>query len=108
MAGVLLSVSGCMSVPDQASCDHRPKEQVCTDLLENKNDQTQSLLEGLCVGTYSNDLCTRTGALGGCKCTGCENGSSIRWLFPDPVNDINTAEDVMAACDEAMQTFVAP
>jgi hypothetical protein len=103
---VLVGVGACSSVPDQGSCDGRPKVQVCTDFLENKTNQTRSALDGLCVGTYSDDLCGRTGALGGCECAGCENGRLVEWYFPDAANNVTTAEDVMAAC--GTKTFVAP
>jgi hypothetical protein len=103
---VVLGLCACASVPDQGSCDGRPKVQVCTDILENETNQTRSALDGLCVGTYSDDLCDRTGALGGCECTGCDNGRLIEWRYPDPVNNINTAADVMAAC--GTKTFVTP
>jgi len=102
----LLAAGGCLLVPDQGSCDGRPQEQSCTDLLENKNSHARSTLSALCVGTYSDDLCDHTGALGGCQCDGCENGVSIQWLFPDPARNINTAADVMAAC--GTKVFVAP
>jgi hypothetical protein len=92
--------------PDQGSCDGRPAVQACSDLLENKNDHMRPTLAGLCVGTYSDDLCDREGALGGCECADCENGRTIEWMFPDPANDINTAEDVMAACGTLV--FVSP
>lgn len=103
----LVAASGCVLVPDQGSCDGRPQVQACVDLLENKNSHARTTLSGLCVGTYSDDLCDQTGALGGCQCDGCENGRTIEWMFPDPANNINTAADVMAACG-TNRVFVTP
>jgi hypothetical protein len=103
---VVLGAGACSAVPDQGSCDGRPRVQVCTDILGNKTNQARTALEGMCVGTYSDDLCNRAGALGGCECPGCENGRLIEWRYPDPANNVNTAEDVMAAC--GTKTFVAP
>ena len=102
----VLVVAGCSLGPDQGSCDGRPTVQACTDILENKNDQTRAALSALCVGAYSDDLCDHQGALGGCECTGCENGKQIEWMFPDPANGITSAEDVMVAC--GTKVFVAP
>src|SRR4051812_28458686 len=85
-------------IPSQASCDGRPTEQACTDLLTNKNSQFESTLKALCVGTYSSSLCNHTGALGGCQCDGCETGKSVEWLFADASKNINTAADVKTAC----------
>lgn len=100
-------LSACVfSVPDQASCDGRPQSQACVDLLTNRNNQAESTLKALCVGTFSTSLCNHTGALGGCQCDGCENGKSIEWLFPDPAKQINTTDDVMRAC--AGRPFVSP
>jgi hypothetical protein len=108
MLCALVVVGGCFAVPDQASCDGRPQAQSCTDLLENKNNQAGTTLDALCAGTYSEDLCDTTGALGGCQCDGCENGKSVEWLFPDPAKNINTAADVMAVCATLNRTFVTP
>lgn len=103
---VVLSCAGCFAVPDHASCDGRPQSQDCTDLLNNKNNHAGATLKALCAGTFSENLCDHTGALGGCQCDGCENGKAITWLFPDPPNHITTAADVMTKC--ANQPYVAP
>jgi hypothetical protein len=103
---LLLSLSACGLAPSQASCDHRPTEQSCTDLVANRNNQLESTLDALCIGTFSTSLCNHTGALGGCSCDGCENGKAVEWLFPDPSKNINTAADVMKACGK--RTFVQP
>jgi hypothetical protein len=100
-------LSACFfSVPDQASCDGRPQSQACVDLLTNRNNQAESTLKALCVGTFSTSLCNHTGALGGCQCDSCENGKAVEWLFPDAAKQINTAADVMQAC--GTRTFVSP
>ncbi|MDB4964962.1 MAG: hypothetical protein JWN44_651 [Myxococcales bacterium] len=101
----LLAACG-FSVPDHASCDGRPQEQACVDLLTNKNSQAETTLKALCVGSFSTSLCDHTGALGGCQCDGCENGKSIEWLFADPSKQINTADDVRRVC--ANRPYVAP
>ena len=92
-------------IPDQASCDGRPTEKHCVDLLTNRNNQFETTLKALCVGTFSTSLCNHTGALGGCKCEGCENGVSIDWFLPDAAGGFNTADDVRKKCP---QSFVAP
>lgn len=105
---VLLGSASCglVSVPSQASCDTRPKEQSCTDLLTNRNNQLESTLKALCVGTFSTGLCNHAGALGGCGCDGCENGKSVTWVFPDPSKNIQTAADAMRVCGSS--PFIAP
>jgi hypothetical protein len=102
----VIGAAGCGLVPSQASCDGRPNEPACTDLLTNKNNQARPTLVALCVGTYSDSLCNHTGALGGCECDSCENGKGIEWLFPSPDAGLTTAADVMKACGS--RTFVSP
>ncbi|MBS2030822.1 MAG: hypothetical protein JST54_23160 [Deltaproteobacteria bacterium] len=102
-----LATAGCNLAPSQASCDLRPQEPVCNDLLTNRENQLDATLKALCVGTYASEkLCDRTGALGGCECDGCENGKAIEWKFPDPDGGINTADDVKKSCGS--ETFVSP
>ena len=107
VAFFVLAASACgFSVPPQASCDGRPAEQACVDLLTNRNNQLEPTLKSLCVGTFSLSLCNHTGALGGCQCDACDNGKNVEWLFPDAAKNINTAADVKAKCGS--RTFVAP
>jgi hypothetical protein len=109
VAVALLSLTGCGLVPSQASCDHRPKQQACTDLLTNRNNQFSSTLKVFCGdGTYSESLCNHTGALGGCKCDGCENGEAIDWFFPDADGGVTTEGDVKKKCESVSRPFVAP
>ncbi len=103
---LLLNTASCGLAPSNVSCDVRPAEQACVDLLTNKNSQLEPTLRALCVGTYSNTLCDHTGALGGCRCDTCENGQSITWMFPDASKSINTVDDVKKACGN--RVFVAP
>lgn len=103
---LLCATASCGLVPSQGSCDGRPAEQACVDLLNNKNNQARPTLVALCVGTYSDGLCNHAGALGGCECASCENGKAVEWLFPDSAKGINTAADVMKAC--GTRTFVSP
>jgi len=102
----LLTVAACGLAPSQASCDTRPNEQACTDLLTNRNSLLEPTLNGLCVGTFSTSLCNHTGALGGCQCDSCENGKSVTWMFPDAAKSLTTVDDVKKACGN--RTFVAP
>ena len=102
----VVTLAGCGLVPSQGSCDGRPGEQACVDLLTNKNNQARPTLVALCVGTYSDSLCNHTGALGGCECDSCENGKAVEWLFASPDAGINTAADVMKVCGS--RTFVSP
>ena len=104
----LLAAPACGLVPSQGSCDTRPAEQACTDLLNNKNSQFRSTLAALCVGTYSDELCNHTGALGGCECDGCENGKSITWIFADPAKHFSTVDDAKAECAKEKRPYVAP
>jgi len=109
---VVSSVTSCGLVPEQGSCDRRPAEAVCEDLLTNRNNQLRMTFDSLCSlgdGTFSDDLCDHAGALGGCHCEGCENGETITWYFAGAGDgEIQTREDVMALCDEAGRDFVEP
>ena len=109
----VLALVGCGDlIPDHGSCDGRPAEQVCEDLLSNRNNHFRQTFESLCSlgdGTYSDDFCDTAGTLGGCRCDGCENGETITWYFAGADDGaINTAEDVQARCEELSRAYVIP
>lgn len=112
VAFVVMSTSGCFCVPQQMSCDYRSSGQAgCVDLLTNKNQQFGNTLQTLCQlggGTFSSPtLCDRTGALGGCECTGCENGHSVEWIWaPGPDGGVKTVADLQAECTRMGRPFV--
>lgn len=110
-----LAASGCGLVPDQTSCDYRPGKQACSELHTNRNNQLRTTLETLCTlsdGRFSESLCNHGGALGGCRCDGCENGEAIDWFFAGYVSDkgvtFQSADDVKKACANVGRPFVAP
>lgn len=112
---VVVAAAGCSLVPDQTSCDLRPKRLACSELLTNRNNQLRTTLETLCTlsgGSFSESLCNHGGALGGCRCEGCENGVAIDWFFPGFVDDkgmtFQSVDDVKKACASLSRPFVAP
>jgi hypothetical protein len=109
---LVIIASGCGLIPEQGSCDRRPALPECEDLLSNRNNHFRQTFENICSlsqGTWSDGLCDHTGALGGCRCEGCENGETITWFFTGARDGtLNSEDDVRAACEESSLEFVAP
>jgi hypothetical protein len=109
---VLSSFAGCFCVPQQMSCDYRGSGQNgCADLYENKDYQLGNTLQTICElqgGSFTTPgLCSRTGALGGCLCEGCERGRSVTWIWaPGPDGGIPNVAALQAECMRQSRTFV--
>jgi hypothetical protein len=105
---LFMSIAGCLCAPSQASCDGRPAEPACTDLLTNRSGQLEPTLRALCVGKFSTSLCDHSGSLGGCLCEACENGRSITWIFASADAGISSAADVMKVCSDEKHPYQDP
>lgn len=109
---VLSSFAGCFCVPQQMSCDYQASgKNGCVDLYDNKQGQFTNTLKTFCElegGTFSTPgLCTRTGALGGCLCEGCERGRSVTWIWaPGPDGGIPNVAALQAECMRQGRPFV--